>query len=188
MNFLRRFSLPALMLTTLAASAMSVAVAPQSAEAFIIRRKDADVFNNKYARKHYVRGKCSIAKGKLFIPVPTGVLFGRQIPVGGEVRCSADVFKRKAAVIRLRRTRKLNVKRYFVVEGRDDLKIIASKTSKTCNGKRCVIKLKPSRSSKVVGMTACIESRGKSRIVQIGTVPTGLDNGFKSKRCSARKY
>ena len=188
MNSIRRFSLPALMLTTLAASAMSVAVAPQSAEAFLIRRRDADAFNNKYAKNHYVRGKCSMTKGKIFIPVPTGVAFGRQIPGAGEVKCKATVHKRKRSLIRLRRTRKLNVKRYSLFVNGDKARFVANKKSRTCNGKSCTVKIKPSSFSKTTGFTACIESRGKSRIIQVGTVPSGLDRGFKAKRCSQRKY
>ncbi|MBE9029764.1 hypothetical protein IQ266_08495 [filamentous cyanobacterium LEGE 11480] len=199
MNFIHRFSLPALMLTTLAASAMSIAVAPQSADAsfsnrFHIRRQDADVYINKFDRKHYVRGKCFIAKGKIFAPpLPISLrLFPSSGTPGGAIRCSADVFRGRAARIRLRRTRKLHVKRYAVVARDERLKVVTFKQSKTCHGKRCVVKITPSpnppRPIETVGMTACIESRGKSRIVQIGNVPKGLDNGFKSKRCSQRKF
>ncbi|MBE9029765.1 hypothetical protein IQ266_08500 [filamentous cyanobacterium LEGE 11480] len=187
MSLFRRFSLPALMLTTLAASAMSIAATPQSAEAFIIRRKSADVFINKYDRKHYVRGKCSLAKGKGFVPVPTGA-FLKRLPESGEIRCSGDVFKRKGARIRLRRTRKLHMKRYSLSVNGDQVKFVVDEESRTCHGKRCEVTIKPTSGLNTVGLTACIESRGKSRIVQIGSVPTGLDNGFKSKRCSRRKY
>ena len=48
------------MLTTLATSAMGIAVTSQSADAFYTSKRDA--FNNKYARKFYVRGYCKIEK------------------------------------------------------------------------------------------------------------------------------
>ncbi|MBE9029766.1 hypothetical protein IQ266_08505 [filamentous cyanobacterium LEGE 11480] len=192
MSLFRRFSLPALMLTTLVGSAMSIAATPQLADAssFVRTGSLREDFNNKYDRKHYVRGECFVKKrrNRIFITLPTGSGKGARVRPATEVKCYATVHKRRLAAIRLRRTRKLHVKSYFVDIVGDQVRFSATKKSRTCNGKACGIKIKSDRNNKTVGMTACIESRGKSRIVRVGMVPTGLDRGFKAKRCSQRKY
>ena len=86
----------------------------------------------------------------------------------------------------------MNTFGYAGTEG-DTVAVTVASRTKSCGGKkRCTVIMKPKGDTVPVGAAACIEAKGKSRVIHVGLVPdklkTQLASGsaFREETCSAR--